>query len=426
MGRVAARQAEAAMRHGPVVNGVVPTGNWAGPCAFLVGPDALAFAYGEGRHVLSSAEGWLPLLGRRFGRAVINSDDPQHVLERREWAAAFTPAALGYYTRLLDRAIGARVARLVGSGEVDAYAAVRGLAFAAVASTVGELGGEELDVLSAAFAAVLERPRPGESFAEQHERVRPLRALIEQRLMAALARHCSGPAQGQGLPSALRRSGAARDPRTLLPHMGILLVAGHETTAALLAWTLFALARRPAWQDRLATELARLPDEPALADLEGLPYCDAFVSEVARCFPPLLNAPRRAARAFEYAGVEVPAGGAVALAVGATHLFGSAAPGEPALAAFAPERFLDAGGGAPRLRYFTFGAGARLCLGMRLARIEAVLLLRQVLHAARLAPLSSREPVHAGFWNARPRGELALRIEPATDIALTASRSDIA
>src|SRR4051794_17931647 len=85
-GRAADVQAVAAGEDGTVVNGMIEAPHHRGPCAFLVGRAALEYAYGEGRGALSSAGGWAPLIGRRFGQAVINSDEPRHAIERRRWS----------------------------------------------------------------------------------------------------------------------------------------------------------------------------------------------------------------------------------------------------------------------------------------------------------------------------------------------------
>ncbi|KAK6966779.1 cytochrome P450 [Favolaschia claudopus] len=64
------------------------------------------------------------------------------------------------------------------------------------------------------------------------------------------------------------------------------LVAGHETTAA--SWTIFELARNPAVQQRLRTELLTIDnDNPSMDDLNALPYLDCVVRETLRAHAPV-------------------------------------------------------------------------------------------------------------------------------------------
>ena len=92
-GRVAARHAQSAAALGSVFESVIPVGRLAGACTVLAGHEALALATGEARAAFSSEEGWARLLGTRFGRAVINADEPQHAHDRRRWAGASARAA---------------------------------------------------------------------------------------------------------------------------------------------------------------------------------------------------------------------------------------------------------------------------------------------------------------------------------------------
>ena len=88
-GCVVLRHAQSAAQHGSVFASAVPGGWLARLCVVLVGHNVLALATGE---ALSSEQGWSQLLGTRFGRAVINADEPQHARDRRHWACSSSPA----------------------------------------------------------------------------------------------------------------------------------------------------------------------------------------------------------------------------------------------------------------------------------------------------------------------------------------------
>ena len=157
-----------------------------------------------------------------------------------------------------------------------------------------------------------------------------------------------------------------------------LLAAGHDTSAASLAWAFERLARHPAVQARLR---------------EGDPaYLDAVVKEVLRVRPALTIAPRRLLGPVEIAGRTLPAGVHVAaclwLALRREDLW-------PAAGAFRPERWLDGAPPPNPMSWIPFGGGVRRCAGAPFAEME----MREVLRAA--AELSIR-PV-------RPEPERARR-----------------
>ncbi len=139
-----------------------------------------------------------------------------------------------------------------------------------------------------------------------------------------------------------------------------LLMGGHDTSAATLAWAFERLARHPLVHARLR---------------EGDPaYLDAVVKEVLRVRPTLTIAPRLLLEPVQIAGRRLPAGVQVAaclwLALRREDLW-------PQAAAFRPERWLE---GAPRdpASWIPFGGGVRRCAGAPFAEME----LREVLRVA--------------------------------------------
>ncbi len=156
-----------------------------------------------------------------------------------------------------------------------------------------------------------------------------------------------------------------------------LLAAGHDTSAASLAWAFERLARHPAVLARLRR------GEPA--------YLDAVVKEVLRVRPALTIAPRRLLEPVRIAGRTLPAGVHVAaclwLALRREDLW-------PQASAFRPERWLEGPQPDP-MSWIPFGGGVRRCAGAPFAEME----MREVLRAA--AELSIRP--------ARPEPERARR-----------------
>ncbi len=195
-----------------------------------------------------------------------------------------------------------------------------------------------------------------------------------------------------------------------------LVIAGHETVASCLTWTLLLLAEHPQVQDRLAAELATLPgDTPGWGDLASLPWTRAVVDEALRLYPPAWVVTRRALGDDVVDGVEVPTGTLVVLSPWLLH---RRAEDWPDPLRFDPERFLAADAAAPRRSaprgdYVPFGAGPRLCIGRDVALVQAVLILATLLRGRRVVRPDSAAPVHVdALVTLRPRGGLPLRLLP--------------
>jgi cytochrome P450 len=146
----------------------------------------------------------------------------------------------------------------------------------------------------------------------------------------------------------------------LRDHLVTLLLAGHETTATQLAWTLERLLRHP---DLLARARAEAQgDEHA--------YRDAVVQEAQRLRPVLTYVMRTLKAPMQVGGFTAPAGATLGTSITLMHRRADLYD-EPL--AFRPERFLDAK--PETYGWIPFGGGVRRCLGAAFATFE----MRQVL-----------------------------------------------
>ncbi|MDW5598387.1 cytochrome P450 [Conexibacter stalactiti] len=153
-----------------------------------------------------------------------------------------------------------------------------------------------------------------------------------------------------------------------------MLAAGHETTAATLAWTVERLRRHPGVLARLVAE----------ADAGGRDYRDATIREVQRLRPVIMFSIRIVKRPFELGGYVLPPGTRIALGGALTHyderLF-------PDALRFSPERFL---GRAPETyAWIPFGGGIRRCIGATFAHMEMDVVLRTLLRMWTLEPTTA-------------------------------------
>ncbi|MCI2239815.1 cytochrome P450 [Paenibacillus sp. TRM 82003] len=205
---------------------------------------------------------------------------------------------------------------------------------------------------------------------------------------------------------------AGMDAQEVRDELVTFVVAGHETVASSLTWTLDLLAREPSVQRRLQAELAAVLGSPGAArepgwdDLPRLRYARAVVDEALRLYPPAWVITRRALADDVLAGVPVPAGTLVVVSTWALHRHPQVWPSPEQ---FRPERFLD----APRRdAYVPFGAGPRQCIGRDLALVEEVLVLAALLRDRAVRPVPGRRAQVEALVSLRPRGGLELFVEP--------------
>jgi len=195
--------------------------------------------------------------------------------------------------------------------------------------------------------------------------------------------------------------GTPIDDRDLRDQMVTLLIQGHQTTAAALAWALERLMRHPAAYERLSAE----------ADGSGGEYLDAVFKETLRVRPPLPMIPRAVAnRPYPLGEYELPVGSMVAPSIYMVQRREEAYP-EPAR--FRPERFLE--GADDRYTWIAFGGGDRHCLGRSFATAEFKLALRMIVQRVGLRPvdLEDERIVRRGILFAPAAGARAIVQERA-------------
>ena len=231
------------------------------------------------------------------------------------------------------------------------------------------------------------------------------------------ARRAQGPADGSprdlfDLLDDARdpESGAGFDHAQLRDEVSTLILAGHETTAVALFWSLYIAARMPEQQAVLAAEAdgADLSADGAGAALRDLPGTRAHVDESLRLYPPAFLIVRQALGADRVAGLDIRPGTVVSIAPWVLHRHRRLWR-EPDV--FDPERF---GPGAPppdRSVYLPFGAGPRICVGAQFALTEATLVLARLLRTFRVEVV--------GGSDMRPRGLVTTQPDRPVRFVLT-------
>ena len=195
----------------------------------------------------------------------------------------------------------------------------------------------------------------------------------------------------------------------IVGQLSVLVMAGHETTANALTWTLLLLDQHPKIHAALHEELhGELRGEaPTVEQLGRLPLLDAVVKESMRILPPTyMMFIRRARSGFSLGPYDLPAGALVVLSPLVTHHMPDVWT-EPE--SFRPARW-DGRKPSP-FEFMPFGAGPRLCIGATLAEQELRVLLAMIVQrfALRLRP-GTRVDVAGRGITLGPRGAVPVRV----------------
>lgn len=190
-----------------------------------------------------------------------------------------------------------------------------------------------------------------------------------------------------------------------------LIIGGHETTAVAIAWAFYELGRHPQAMERLVDELDAKWTGPTPAQLAALPYLEAVCLETLRLHPSVVMLSRRLAKPLVVQGYEVPAGGAVSMALPVVHT-------DPRVfedpLRFAPERFVGRSYAPAEL--LPFGGGHKRCMGPAFGLYELQVTIATVLRAFRFRLVRDRPAA------ARPR-TITVVPRDGVDVVLVEKRS---
>ena len=174
--------------------------------------------------------------------------------------------------------------------------------------------------------------------------------------------------------SARNESGEALKDKELRDELMTLMLAGHETTATPIAWSLYWVHRQPEIRTKLREEIASLGSNPEPMEIAKLPYLDAVCKETLRIYPvAMLTFPRVVREPLELIGYKLEPGQVV---MGCIYLLHQREDVYREHHQFKPERFLETE--FSPYEFFPFGGGKRRCIGEALAKLEMKLVLATI------------------------------------------------
>ena len=224
--------------------------------------------------------------------------------------------------------------------------------------------------------------------------------------MLMAERRAAGKNEGAPPRDLFDLMGAARDPESgvaftdeqLGDQVATMILAGHETTATALFWSLYLLALDPLTQEQLAAEVEGATVNGAL-DIERLKFTRAVVDETMRLYPPAFLIARAAAGPDTIAGMPVRKHDVILVAPWLLHRHEKLWRDPNA---FIPSRFMSPAPAPDRFAYLPFGVGARVCIGAHFALVEATLALAKLIGAFRVELLDKAPVIPVGVVTTQP------------------------
>ena len=252
-------------------------------------------------------------------------------------------------------------------------------------------------------------PRPGGSSRKQgvHVLRSSVLSLIERRRRAVTKPD-----------DLMQRLMDAKNPETgqqmsdeqLIDNLLTFYLAGHETTAKALTWTLYLLSRAPDWEARVVEEVRQVVGEGSVKaeHLDKLILTQQVLKESMRLYPPVPQFGRSALKDCTFGPHQVKAGTQILIPIYAIqrHRKYWNNPDE-----FDPSRFeREKEAKIPRYQYMPFGAGPRICIGMAFAMMEATAILATLVRAARFTSSPSHNPEPISRVTLVPKGGMPMQV----------------
>jgi retinoid hydroxylase len=368
-------------RYGPVFTMRIFHGNG----VFMIGPEANHYMTVSHASNFSWRDGHLGDLTPFLGDGLLTIDGEFHRRSRRIMLPAFHHEAIAAALETMANEIDRSLEGWRDGARIDLYFWTRRLALRiALRALFGldpDAAGARTDVARGMeqglgfwsrdyFLQVMRGPRT--PFAQMQEARRALDAVIFEQI----ARRRRTGERGNDVLSLLidasDEEGEQLNDQQIRDEVMTLLFAGHDTTTSTIAFMFHELARHPDVVAALREEqdhmLGGERADAAMLMSGRLELLEMVMDETLRMYPPAWIGPRRATDTYEFAGKTVPGGAYVSYSSWVSHHLAEVFP-EPEQ--FRPERFApDRKAALPKGAYVPFGAGSRICIGMRFGQLE--------------------------------------------------------
>lgn len=313
-----------------------------------------------------------------IGRSsMLSADGSAHRHLRKAASGPFTPRGLTMtgVSATMEEVITARVEAMLERDELVLLEETQRIALDIIFRIMG-IPDHELELWAEKYNVLLKGvvgPRAG-VFPLPYYFASRARRWLDERLRAYIQTARTDP-EARGLVAEMVRGrddeGHALSDDEILDNLRLLVLAGHETTASVMAWMACYMALDDEVHDRLvaeATAAEGLPHAPG--DMGRHPYAEALFRESLRLHPPVGMQNRQLTAPLDVDGVTVPVGTTVAIPI---WLLSRDPELYPDPDTFDPDRWIGRGHKLGALETAQFGGGPHFCLGYHMAWVEAVM-----------------------------------------------------
>jgi cytochrome P450 len=405
-------------------------GRFFGRSSFILNtPDAIRHVLVDNYENYTRTPAGIRVLRPVLGQGLLIAEGKAWKHQRRTLAPAFTPRAVSTLVPHMIAVTDETIAELAGNvGQpVDLREVMQRMTLEIAGRTMFSFGMDEHGPALREF--VMEY---GERLARPHflDLLLPLswpspqdfaRRRFRKRWTAFVAmlmaeRRAAGKKEGAPPSDLFDLMDAARDPETgkaftdeqLGDEVATMILAGHETTATALFWSLYLLAQDPATQNAVAAEVAGAAAGGGL-DVDRLKFTRAVIDETMRLYPPAFLIARAAYASDTVAGLPVRPRDVILIAPWLLHRHEKLWRDPNA---FVPARFMPPAPPPDRFAYLPFGVGARVCIGAHFALVEATLVLARLIGAFRVELLDKMPVMPVGVVTTQPDRSPMFSITP--------------
>src|SRR5882757_3307472 len=394
-------------------------GRFFGHSSFILNtPDAIRHVLVDNYENYTRTPAGFRVLRPVLGEGLLIAEGRAWKHQRRTLAPAFTPRAVATLVPHMVAATDETIAKLkeTSGAPVDLRKAMQRMTLEIAGRTMFSFEmsrhGPALRDFVMEYGARLARPHfldimlpAGWPSPQDFSRARFRKRWTKFVAMLMAERRAAGKNDGAPPRDLFDLMGAARDPETgvaftdeqLGDQVATMILAGHETTATALFWSLYLLSLDPATQEQVAAEVQAATVNGAL-DIERLKFTRAVIDETMRLYPPAFLIIRAAAGPDTIAGMPVKKNDIVLVAPWLLHRHEKLWRDPNA---FVPSRFMT---GTPpdRFAYLPFGVGARVCIGAHFALVEATLALAKMIGAFRVSLIDNEPVMPVGVVTTQP------------------------
>ncbi|MYL48375.1 cytochrome P450 [Halobacillus litoralis] len=340
-----------------------------------------------------------------LGKGLLLSEGQLHKQQRRKIQPFFTPKHIQRYCETMGRVVTDHTS-LWKDGERLISEDIRSITLKIITETmfgtevradhdkVGQQLDTAMEIATERIRSVFKSPRSWKTVRNKlfDDAVDKLDEVVYSIIHQP---HASGEHLLSVMKEAEDAEGNKMDARQLRDEVMTVFLAGHETTASALIWTLQLLMKHPDCYQKVESEIEQTlsSDTPSVEETGNLLYTKKVILESMRLYPPAWMFGRRAKEDVNIGSTFIKKGATVMVSPYLMHRHRRYIdyPDE-----FLPERFEDGRLlGGPDYLYLPFGGGPRVCIGQHFAMLEMLVILSSLIKSYTFAPSSDAFPVKA-------------------------------